>query len=54
MENVKTFMQKWIAIMTILVMVLGQYAITGFLAVLGIIVERNDKFVVFIVFIITP
>ena len=32
MENVKTFMQKWIAIMTILVMVLGQYAITGFLA----------------------
>ena len=32
MENVKTFMQKWIAIMTILVMVLGQYAITGFLS----------------------
>ena len=32
MGNVKVFIQKWVAIMIILVILLGQYAITGFLA----------------------
>jgi len=32
MGNVKVFIQNWVAIMIILVILLGQYAITGFLA----------------------
>ena len=32
MGDVKTIIQKWIAILIILVLFMGQYAITGFLA----------------------
>ena len=32
MGNVKVFIQKWVAISILLVIILGQYAITGYLA----------------------